>query len=132
MSRSPDALGAPPAILDGAQSLVESTDWSSAFWWCRGAALLARQALELSLKQFWEMHQPGMELASVRAQFLALHDVKVDRRTIADGHIAWDLLTRACHHHPYELSPAQEEIVDWIATVRRVHEQLVAHPPTFR
>jgi len=132
MSRSPDSLTAPAAILESARTLVESTDWSSAFWWCRGAALLARQSLELSLKQFWEMHQPGMERASMRAQFLALHDLKVDRRTIADGHIAWDSLSRACHHHPYELSPTREEVVNWIATVGRFHEQLVAHGPTFR
>ena len=29
-------------------------------------------------------------------------------------------------------SPTRDEIVNWIATVRRFHEQLVAHPPTFR
>ncbi|BCS35946.1 hypothetical protein TBR22_A51810 [Luteitalea sp. TBR-22] len=117
----------PRDVLQDATELITSTDWATSFWWCRGAALLARQALELSVGQFWEAHDPGMEAASMRAQFLCLHDVELEARVIADARIAYDLLSRACHYHPYELQPTREEVVHWVAAVERFHEALVAH-----
>jgi cytochrome c5 len=118
---------APRDILQEATDLVTGTDWASAFWWCRGAALLSRQALELSLAQFWEAHEPGMERASMRAQFLTLRDVGLDVAVIASGSIVYDQLSRACHYHPYELQPTRSEVEDWIGMVARFHDALVEH-----
>jgi hypothetical protein len=32
------------------------------------------------------------------------------------GH-AWSALSRACHHHPYELAPTAAELQGWLAVV---------------
>ena len=32
---------------------------------------------------------------------------------------AWAGLSRACHQHPYELSPTSTELLAWIETVER-------------
>jgi hypothetical protein len=38
----------------------------------------------------------------------------------ADARFAWWALTRACHHHPYELAPTGVEIEWWVSSVERV------------
>jgi hypothetical protein len=35
----------------------------------------------------------------------------------AQLHETWGALSRACHHHPYELSPTAGELVTWIEMV---------------
>jgi hypothetical protein len=32
-------------------------------------------------------------------------------------HSTWGALSRACHHHPYELAPTVEELAAWIGVV---------------
>jgi len=35
---------------------------------------------------------------------------------------AWAAMSRACHHHPYELTPSTEEIRNWMEPVRELRE----------
>jgi hypothetical protein len=32
----------------------------------------------------------------------------------------WSALTRACHHHPYELAPTSGEVAGWLDEAERV------------
>ena len=38
----------------------------------------------------------------------------------------WATLSRACHHHPYELSPNADEIGGWIEEAESVVDDLEA------
>ncbi|MCC6163792.1 MAG: hypothetical protein IT182_10650 [Acidobacteria bacterium] len=106
------------ALLAHSRTLVDSDDWALAYWWGRGAAVLARQAIELSLDEFWMRRARSMVDASARGQFLALR-LYVDVGAASEGYVTWCLLSRACHHHPYELQPTREEVVRWIEATER-------------
>lgn len=88
--------------------------------WPRGAAVLARQALELSLGSLWRQRGLDMAATSARAQLLCLDEYLADPQVAADARFAWWALSRACHHHPYELAPAVTEIEGCIEGVERV------------
>ncbi len=88
--------------------------------WPRGAAVLARQALELTLASLWRQRGLDLERASARAQLLCLEEYLADRQVAADAHFAWWALSRACHHHPYELAPTVAEIEGWLGNVERL------------
>ena len=56
-----------------------------------------------------------------------LEDAKLAART---GH-AWSALSRACHHHPYELGPTAAELQSWFSMVSELVERdgLSSDPP---
>lgn len=82
--------------------------------WPRAAALLSRQALEEGLDRLWENDRPGMADTSRRTQMLCLGQVIEDEALAADVRAAWSSLSRACHHHHYELAPTAAELEGWI------------------
>jgi len=106
------------------RTLVNSDDWALSFWWGRGAAVLARQAVELSLDEFWAQRAMPMMLASARGQFLALRLYYEDPAATSDGYVTWSLLSRACHHHPYELQPTRDEVLGWVEAAERFYHVL--------
>jgi hypothetical protein len=80
--------------------------------WPRTCTWLIRLALEHSLDDFWADRQPALVDVSRRAQLLTL------TRTVdgALGHRAtnlWHTLSRAAHHHAYELAPTGAELRSW-------------------
>jgi hypothetical protein len=86
--------------------LVEDGAWPRACTW------LIRLALEHSLDDFWTSSQPELAEVSRRAQLLTL------TRTVDNGlgHRAtnlWHTLSRAAHHHAYELAPTGPELRTW-------------------
>ena len=91
--------------------------------WPRVAAVLGRQALEDALLRLWAGSAPGVEASSMRAQLLCLG-------SYTDGNLAdrvsyaYGGLTRACHHHPYELSPTATEIGGWLDDVAALVEMV--------
>lgn len=94
-------------------------------WWPRTAAFLIRAALELELRAFWDREEPGTGDASMRAQLLVLQSktppgIEVARDTAA----AWHVLSRACHHHAYELAPTIAELRSWHAAVLAIRAAL--------
>lgn len=107
-------------LLDMAQQLLERRDAKTAGLWPRAAALLARQALETALDDFWKTKK--LEFATHcgrRQQLICLHEYMDPEKAGEIAH-AWSALSRACHHHPYELAPTVGELEGWLGVARRV------------
>ncbi|MCW2903272.1 MAG: hypothetical protein JWO67_5537 [Streptosporangiaceae bacterium] len=94
-------------------------------WWPRTAAFLIRAALELELRAFWDCTEPGTGEASMRAQLLVLATYSPPgAETARDVAATWHALSRACHHHPYELAPTAAELRTWHTAVTGLSEAL--------
>lgn len=117
------ATASPPDLVAVARLLLARSDRApdlAAGVWPRAAAVLARQALELSLAALWAQRGLDMAGASARAQLLCLDEYLSDPHVVADARFAWWALSRACHHHPYELAPTVAEIEGWLSSVEKV------------
>jgi hypothetical protein len=112
-------LGA-QALLDEARRLIDDTSTATVSVWPRAAALLARQALEETLTRFWLGAAPGVERLPMRAQLSCLRAYHVPPQLAADVTFTWHALSRATHHHPYELDPTREELASLIAATQRL------------
>lgn len=118
----------PVETLVMARQLLQRADGKTAGLWPRAAALLARQALESSLDFYWRSRGLALGACSTRAQLLCLGGYLKDGQLAREAHHAWAALSRACHHHPYELAPTAEELEGWVKAVERLgtgleHEQ---------
>ncbi|QNK83691.1 hypothetical protein H7F38_11715 [Nakamurella sp. PAMC28650] len=103
------------SVLDGS---VPVPDGNSA----RAAAVLARQALEQIVDERCAAVAPGLLRPSMRSRLIivtALDDAEFG----ACAQTAWDGLSRACHHHSYELQPAAGEVRELIKIVRDLTNQ---------
>ena len=110
--------GEQAALATVARDLLERVDPMTAGIWPRATALLARQALESALDDLWRLRAPGVELCSARAQLLCLPFYLGGDSVLAERvSYAWAGLSRACHHHPYELPPTSVELLGWLAAV---------------
>ena len=110
-------------LVFAARRLVERADPMTAGIWPRATALLTRQALEAALDVLWRRRAPGLEACSARAQLICLPSYLHDDQELAKRvSYTWSGLSRACHQHPYELSPTSPELLNWIGTV----EQLIS------
>ena len=110
----------PDALLTSARHLLERPDPHTAGIWPRASALLARQAIEAALDDFWKRRAPGVEQCSMRAQMLCLPSYLGDEDLAERTFYAWGGLSRACHHHAYELPPTASELAGWFDTVGRL------------
>jgi len=121
--------GEPRSLIAAALGLLRRPDPGTAGLWPRGAALLARQALERTLEELWHLRAPGLERCSVRAQLLCLPEY-LRRGDLAERvSYAWTGLSRACHHHVYELPPIANELAIWIETVEDFADAVLAIEP---
>jgi hypothetical protein len=112
------------SLLDSAHQIMSRSDIGLEGVWPRAAALLGRQALEESLDAFWERTLPGMREATYATRLACLPQYLRDK-AVADGvKVAWSALSRACHHHPYELSPTADELSRWLEQVDGLIELL--------
>lgn len=82
--------------------------------WQRSAVWLIRLALEHELDCFWARHNPAVgRCRRMRSKLLALG-------VVADPSIQhavtelWSTLSRAAHHHHYELAPTAPELRAWL------------------
>lgn len=85
----------------------------------RAVALVARQALERAIAAALERRAPGTSRVSARAQLLCLPTYAPTEPALAARYL-WSVLSRACHHHAYELTPTAEELTGWLAETERV------------
>ena len=108
----------PHQLVEAADALIGIPRSGSAGLWPRTAAVLGRQAIESALRQYWALRQPGLEQCSLHAQLLCLIAYLSKRELARETADAWAALSRACHHHPYELSPTAEELGGWLTTAR--------------
>src|SRR5262245_17723278 len=107
-------------LVSVARDLIQRADPATAGIWPRAGALLARQALETALDDYWRQHAPGLERCSMHAQLLCLpqylHGDNANDLAERTAY-AWIRLSRACHQHAYELPPTAAELAGWIDTV---------------
>lgn len=109
-------------LVAAARRLIDYDDNVFVGVWPRATALLARQALEQAMADLWVNGRAGnggmsMDKMSAHAQLLCL-DSYLGNEVVSSGtRLAWWALSRACHHHPYELSPTREELTRWLAAV---------------
>lgn len=114
-------------LLNHARRLIAVSDGPIGVW-PRAAALLARQALEGALDRLWADCRPGMKQTSRRTQLFCLGLFGVDEELIAEARAVWSSLSRACHHHHYELAPTAPELEGWIQQTERLLTALKPPP----
>jgi hypothetical protein len=94
-----------------AQRLLDRPDARTAGLWPRAAALLARQALEQALDEYWRSRQLPLDQLPTRPQLICLREYLHDDAGLAGSvNHAWNALSQACHHHPYELAPSLTDL----------------------
>jgi cytochrome c5 len=109
----------PSAVLALGRDLLARADGGLGGERYRAAAILGRQALERAVAEALEHRAPGASRASARAQLLALPTYAPTEPSLAARYL-WSALTRACHHHPYELAPTAGEVAGWLEETERV------------
>ncbi|MEV0245333.1 hypothetical protein AB0H76_01955 [Nocardia sp. NPDC050712] len=80
--------------------------------WSRATAWILRLALEQAVDQLWLRTTPELARCPMRAQLLALR-VYAGPDTAAQVATVWAALSRAAHHHDYELAPSVTELRRW-------------------
>jgi len=110
-------MSTPTDLLAMARQLLERASPDTAGLWPRASALLARQALEVAVDDFWHDRKLALESCPTRAQLICLREYLADDELAGRVHHAWNALSRACHHHPYELAPTVGELSGWIRAV---------------
>jgi len=107
----------PRELLGMADRLLRRADPATAGLWPRASALLALQALEATLLRLWKRRALDLQACSMRTQLICLRSYLDDARLAARAGHAWSALSRACHHHPYELAPTSGELQSWFSVV---------------
>lgn len=98
--------------LHAADLLLRDPDLIEEGVWPRACTWLIRLAVEHAIDDFWRARHPQVAAASRRAQLIALTrsvDAELGGRTTA----LWYALSRAAHHHAYELAPTAAELRSW-------------------
>jgi hypothetical protein len=57
-------------------------------------------------------------------QLICLRSYLGDARLAARAGHAWSALSRASHHHPYELAPTSAELQSWFSVVRELVQRV--------
>ena len=120
----------PKELADAAEQVL--VDPSDALFgcWARASALLARQSLETAMDDLWRKRSPLVRQCSTTAQLLVLPSYLRDQEAARDASYAWGALSRACHHHAYELAPTASELRSLIKLTRRVAAAIEAATTT--
>lgn len=113
-------------LLDASKSLMTRPERLLTGAWSRASAFLIRQALEATIDALWARTSPGMREVSMRAQLVCLPEFLRDAPFAGRVVTTWCALSRACHSHPYELSPTVEEVERWTRVVRELGERVDA------
>jgi len=111
------------ALLISARSAVEGTLDLRPPRTGRAGAALARSALELAVNQTIDQRAPGAIRGNMRSKLIVLKDLG-DLDSGREVTWAWGELSRCCHQHAYELSPAPAEIQHLVEQVESVVNRL--------
>ena len=108
----------PADLLAAARDLLERPALASVGSWPRATALLARQALEAALDDFWKASPAtaGLARCTRKTQLTSL-PAYLNPRLARDVGYLWHALSNACHYHPYDLAPTAAELSGWIDAV---------------
>lgn len=117
--------------LDVADSLLRDRSEATAGCWPRACACLLRLGFERAVNDLWEREHPPVALVrSMRARLLSLHHVDRFAPDLPGrAEYLWAALSRAVHHHPYELSPTAAELRGWHRDVWSLALDLGSLPP---
>lgn len=107
--------------LDAADRLLREQTIEGA--WPRVCTWLLRLAVERALDALWAVRCPEVADASRWAQFPALGRF-VDAELARDVRTLWYALSRAAHHHAYELAPVATELRRWHSEVSAAVDKL--------
>lgn len=106
--------------LREARALLDHPPSTHPGLWERAAILLARQALEEALDDFWRARAPDLLNASMRAQLLCLGPLMNNDRDAADVDQLWGALSNACHFDPFQPIPGPAEVRAWLNDTQRL------------
>lgn len=119
---------APQSCLDAADELLSSVVAGTRGAWPRACAWLLRLALEAAMDDYWQRCHPDVVGMGARSpQFLIL-DRYAGRRVAARAGYAWSALSRAGHHHCYELGLTVGELRRLREAVATIIRDLAAEP----
>jgi hypothetical protein len=107
----------PAELVDHADEIVHRPGAPTTPLYPRAAALLARQALELRVRQEWDPAESALGKTSMANQFHALRQLR-SATVAATAYDTWAALSGACHQHPYDLTPTIAEIQGLVDAVR--------------
>ena len=110
--------------LREARALLDHPPSTHPGLWERAAILLARQALEEALDDFWRARAPDLLNASMRAQLLCLGPLMNNDRDAADIDQLWGALSNACHFYAIQPTPAGSEVHAWLTDTQRLCQLL--------
>jgi hypothetical protein len=110
-------MSTPAELLAMARQLLDRASPDTAGLWPRAAALLGRQALEQAVDDFWSARRIPLDSCPTRQQLICLREYLGDDDLAGRVHHAWNALSTACHHHPYDLAPTATELAGWIGAV---------------
>ena len=97
-----------------ARTLIDRPPSTRPGLWARAAILLARQALEDALDDFWRARSPDLLHASMRAQLLCLGALMHSQHDAADVDQLWGMLSNTCHFDACYPPPSTQEIHVWL------------------
>lgn len=101
-------------LIQGAESLLLHDPMSIAHR--RGAAFIARQAIELAVRSaLGGAEQSGMKWAS---RFLVLGVVRPDAAA-ERGRVMWERWSEVCHYHHYDLVPSAAAVQERLLETQR-------------
>ncbi|MEV0340017.1 hypothetical protein AB0H49_13380 [Nocardia sp. NPDC050713] len=98
--------------LDAVDRLLDGEVTAAGGVWSRATAWILRLALEQAVDELWARRAPELARCPMRAQLLALR-VYAGPETGAQVAAVWAALSRAAHHHDYELAPSVTELRRW-------------------
>ena len=121
----------PQQLLEQAGQLLNTPTTDTRGCWPRACAWLIRLALEKALDQYWAQILPEAALCPMRPQLLLLPSYA--GTSIAErARDAWTGLSRAAHHHAYELAPTAAELRTWHTAVSQLNRDLATEPRPIR
>jgi hypothetical protein len=119
----------PRGLLEAADSLLGRAEPATAGLWPRASAILGLEALEAVLQRLWRHRGLDLQGCTMRTQLICLRRYLEDGGLAARAGHAWSALSRACHHHPYELAPTATELGSWLSVVGELAEEVDSMPP---
>jgi len=123
----------PADLLTLARDVLRSPAPAAAGSWPHAVSLLARQALEQAVDEFWAASPAtaGLCGCTMRTQLICL-PMYLDRGLAHDISYLWAALSSACHYHLFGLAPTAIELSGWIdsvATLLAAMSVATAAPP---
>ncbi|WP_083889597.1 hypothetical protein [Nocardia pneumoniae] len=111
--------------LETADLLLAGAVTDAGGLWSRATAWILRIALEQAVDELWLRLAPALIRCPMRAQLIALRAF-AGPDVAARVAVLWAALSRAAHHHDYELAPSVTDLRRWREQTLALAEELAA------